>query len=195
MTTFLFCEDLLEIKNVINSCKSEFVIIPITCWMRGQWTQHANVLIYNRKENTLERFEPGGPLRNKEFQIMLDYRLQTICRQLKIAYAKNLTNYQCDDDIGFCMSWSMWYAALRLQNSNLTNQEFNTFLKNKMTKERDYMFYIAKYAKGLHLSFYFMEFDNLFPSFYRTDFFTIERKIDLLLKFFNSIKSFIIIYR
>ena len=119
------------IKKAINN--KLFVIIPLGIELINN--SHANYIIYDIKNNTVERFEPHG----STFPIGFNYNPQLLDKTLKyhfqsinpnIKYIKpedympkigfqtleniDNTNKKFNDPGGFCALWSLWYVDMRL---------------------------------------------------------------------------------
>jgi hypothetical protein len=106
---------------------------------------HANILIYDKKNNILERFEPYG------YYIMLDNDAldDKIYKYFKHIYNKNITyvkpkdylnkiKFQTlsndmnidvkkfNDPFGYCLAWTLWYLEMRLLNPETSSQNLVT---------------------------------------------------------------------
>lgn len=125
----------------INFCDKRFVIIPILI-MVAPGVFHNNILIVDKKNNTVEHFEPHGASYSKISSI---FNNENIIKKLyielkttfgKIGYTYLSPNQSCPligpqmleelvlcselmipqfkNKIGMCMIWSLFYAQLRL---------------------------------------------------------------------------------
>lgn len=145
-------------KRVIDCLKSDsdFSIIYLTLSYYEQNGTirsggHANMLIYNRSRREIERFEPHG-FSSTEGTSQLDAKLKEYFENPQ--FKKYIDRYLTPKDIcptmpklfqvmdqqqkielgikvegGWCQSWSMWYAHLRLSNRTLSQ---NTVIKRAM---------------------------------------------------------------
>ena len=115
-------------KNCLN--KKKFVIIPLGIEL--EVGSHANYLIYDPKNNEIERFEPNGADSPHKFDydsIMLDNTLTKIFEGIKYISPKDyipkigfqyfdsleMNQSKVGDPEGFCALWSIWYTDMRLQ--------------------------------------------------------------------------------
>jgi hypothetical protein len=137
----LFLPSTLEynINSFKKNANKRFLIIPIGIELSQD--SHANMLIYDKKINELERFEPNGStfpfkfnynpklldklLKDKmiEFFPNLEYItpnkfLPKIGFQLLEAYDHYKTK-KIGDPGGFCGAWCTWYAFLRVKYADI----------------------------------------------------------------------------
>lgn len=121
--------------KLYNNPAVRFICIPIGIHLK-QGT-HANVLLYDKKTNEMERFEPNGstpPYKFNYNDYMLDYLLRSKLSGLipNLTYVsprgylprigfQYLDAYETDrvhltDPDGFCAVWTAWYIDQRLSN-------------------------------------------------------------------------------
>ena len=143
-----------KVTQKIMSCmknKARFIIISLN--MRTllkidgvlKGNQHANVLFYDKKKSTLERYDPHGPtpeyLQRKRSKIMdvdlveyftdigliksradyyapIDFCPRWTTWQKGLEGHQFLQNLQSNDFSGSCSTWCMWYIDERLGNPN-----------------------------------------------------------------------------
>jgi hypothetical protein len=124
----------------INKCLKEgkrFIIFPLQIVDNIDESVHINILIYDSKKNSMERFEPYGV--NEKQYLSLDDDVKELFEEvfgdkfIKDYYKpfqlypsrgfqkiqENETewfNRSEKDPWGFCYAWSLWYADLRLSN-------------------------------------------------------------------------------
>jgi hypothetical protein len=125
-------------------------------------SNHSNVLIIDIKNKLVERYEPHGSTTclhpnqdiNVRYNIIIHQLLVSFWSSLDYTFDYNPTSsvghqlqkYNDINDIGYCTIFSGWYAMLRLKFSNLSQQEFNMRLSNKLG-EYEMISYIRRYAK------------------------------------------------
>jgi len=131
------------IKSFINNKNINFLIIPIGIIL--DIGAHANILIYNKLKDTLERFEPNGSDAPPNFNYnakLLDNNLYNYF----IKYFPNMTylkpkdflpkiGFQTYENIefyktrklgdpgGFCVAWCLWYANHRIKYPEVDAKE------------------------------------------------------------------------
>jgi ankyrin repeat protein len=140
------------LKQIINDFKDnniqKILVIPIGIELSNG--AHANVLLYNKETNEMERFEPYG----MNFPPGFNYNppnLDTNLKNLFMNYFENYNNiefkfirpidYQSKiglqlldsieytkeknigDPGGFCAAWSLWYVEMRISNKNIKRNE------------------------------------------------------------------------
>jgi hypothetical protein len=130
---------------------------------------HANVLIYDKKENTIERFEPYGVIPYNESDIMDDhfstYFKKIINKDIKylkpsdfmnrvsfqiIADENNDLNKKIGDPDGYCLAWVYWYIEMRVINQNIKPHILIEKLISKINQSSvTFMEYIRNYANHL----------------------------------------------
>ena len=94
---------------------------------------HANILICDKVNNTLERFDPQDATYLSTY---LDKKLKKVFVDFNFIHLKpyippNNSTFQCTqtkenckkpcDPEGFCVAWCIWYADLRISNPDIDN--------------------------------------------------------------------------
>lgn len=161
----LFVPDFFEslIEQKIRS-KKRFIIISIGIEMgKGG---HANYIIIDTKNKTIERFEPNGSnippeligreTNAKNLLNVIDNKIGMIFESLELKYLSPkdylpkigfqlMEIYQNEKNIGdpdgFCALWCIWYAEQRINNENLKPKELvdkliKEFKKNKISPRK-----------------------------------------------------------
>jgi ankyrin repeat protein len=140
----------------IMECKknAEFVIIPLGIEMSNG--SHANYIIYDIKNKTVERFEPHGASSpnglNYDPSILdelLESRFKTIDKEI-VYYAPSdyepkigfqmldifeHNKKKIGDPGGFCALWAIWYVDMRLRYKNLNCKELTKILTNAISNQ------------------------------------------------------------
>lgn len=127
-------------KKCSNRNDKQFIIIPLGIEMREGG--HANYLLYDKKSNEIERFEPHGSspglsynspllddileIRFKEIDNNIKYIrpklfLPKIGFQILDTYERN--NKKIGDPGGFCALWTIWYVDMRLTYKNINRAD------------------------------------------------------------------------
>lgn len=127
-----------DLEFHLNKClvsdKIRFVFLKLTLVIT-QTSTHANLIIYDKINNTLERFEPYGVIPYLESN-NLDIFIENLGR----TYIKNDLKYLSPKDIfgsigfqtisndsqhsvkklgdpnGFCLAWTFWYLEMKINN-------------------------------------------------------------------------------
>ena len=128
---------------------------------------HANVLIYDFKNLTVERFEPYGntSLIDNEIDDVLEEELtwSTGLKYLRpkdflpfagfqtISDELNLINMKAGDFGGFCLAWCIWYIETRIKNPGIDSKTLVLKIINKLNK-MDYKFseHIRNYSNKIN---------------------------------------------
>lgn len=153
----------LHLIDQIKQCKKRFFFIPITLRSCNESGGHANGLLYDSKNKTIERFDPHGESSEKFKTHILDQTLTNHFGKLNITYIppnelcpigpqkiqtkKNKDSMIITDPLGFCSAWMTWYIDMRLTYPDLSAQN----LLNKMTEvmqstDFDLTTYIRNYS-------------------------------------------------
>jgi hypothetical protein len=128
---------------------------------------HANVLVYDFKNLTIERFEPYGntSLIENNVDDLLEEELtwSTGFKYLRpkdflpfagfqtISDETNLINTKAGDFGGFCLAWCLWYIETRIKNPNVEPKTLVLKIINKLNK-LDYKFseHIRNYSNKIN---------------------------------------------
>ncbi len=162
----------VSIKKLLKNEKIDFIFIKLSLIPNFNST-HANILIYDKKNNILERFEPYGPndmLDEKELNKFIEKLSKKIFnKKVKFIYPKlfmeetkfqivssdsDPSNKKIGDPIGYCLAWCFWYLELRLNNPKLSskklvNNAFDKILKSKNPDSNQVLNYIRNYSQEL----------------------------------------------
>lgn len=130
---------------------NEYFIIPIFINLNNNTNnniRHLNILIYDKKKQSIERYEPYGILLPDELEYnseQLDKQLTNIFKNIKYSvssfgfqYYDSLESKTIYDAEGYCTAWCIWYVDNRLQYNKLKGDEFilnmiNIIKKNNLT--------------------------------------------------------------
>jgi len=130
---------------------------------------HANVLIYDLKNKTVERFEPYGNIMGTntmiddvlEEELTWNTGLKYIRPEEYLPFAsfqmisdENNVEYQKAGDFGgFCLAWSIWYLENRLINPDIEQSVLVKKLINKLgSLDIKFIEYIRNYANKINES-------------------------------------------
>ena len=144
-----------------------FGVIPVFL-VGNQFTHaHSNILIFDFKNRTCERFEPYGfstddtkfdtkmrnllkkkfnikylkPLKDEDFQETEEHEISISAKT-----AKQISG----DPGGYCAAWCIWYVDLRVKNPELTREELVEKINKKLKKlETSVRTLIRNYANYL----------------------------------------------
>jgi len=128
---------------------------------------HANILIYDFKNLTIERFEPFGntSLIENNIDDLLEEELtwSTGFKYLRpkdflpftgfqtISDETNLINMKAGDFGGFCLAWCLWYVETRIKNANVDSKTLVLKLINKLNKmEYKFSEHIRNYSNKIN---------------------------------------------
>lgn len=132
-------------------------------------TLHANVIIYDFKNMTIERFEPyGGHLTfnntqyidkvlNEELTwntgftyIQPSEYLPTMGFQI-LSHENYIYYKKTGDPGGFCLAWCLWYIETKIKNQNVNSKELVLKVINKIKKsEIKFNEYIRNYSNKIN---------------------------------------------
>lgn len=150
--------------------KAEIIVIPIG--IETSQGAHTNILFWNLKKKTLERFEPNGknpPINFNYNPDLLDKLIYNkfILFEKSLTYLKpmdylpevgfqmieNLENETCSqigDPNGFCTVWCIWYSYQKSLNLSLDSKELVDELINNIKLEgRSFKNLIRNFSKNV----------------------------------------------
>lgn len=164
-------KDLFDIiKNL--SKKKRFIMIKVSLIIGGQYT-HANIILIDIKDLSIRRFEPYGINDVGDEHILDDIILENVSTILnkKMKYYKpadylDLSKFQLvsndgnneyrklGDPGGYCLAWCFWYIELKINNSDITEEELITKASEKIIKhykntDNPYLYFIRDYSRKL----------------------------------------------
>jgi len=120
-STFYTEQSLLKINDFINKIKNnkkDYVVSFLHIDFEDEGDLHSNVLIYNRKINTIIHYEPQGTIRKTLKNALIKYFIGSDIK-LDFDYSivfdfqtiqKNMMSYEKYD--GFCGVWSMAFIEM-----------------------------------------------------------------------------------
>jgi hypothetical protein len=95
---------------------------------------HANLLIYNKQTNTIERFDPIGGSRIVYDNKRLDEQLSSFFQKYNINYSppqdfcpkisfQKIQGREKQFKFGLCAAWTIWYLDFKLTNSHINDSK------------------------------------------------------------------------
>jgi hypothetical protein len=130
---------------------------------------HANIIIYDFKNMTIERFEPyGGHIKfgnTQDIDKVLDEELtwNTGFKYLKpsdylpnmgfqiLSHEQYIYNKKTGDPDGFCLAWCLWYIETKIKNQNINSKELVLKVINKIkNSEIKFNEYIRNYSNKIN---------------------------------------------
>jgi ankyrin repeat protein len=147
---------------------------------------HANILIYDKQMNIMERFDPEGIINLEkidDLDVMLKDKYSKLIRKKDFKYISpkdygiinsfqklsdeiNTLKRKTGDVRGFCQAWVFWYTEMRLLNKDIHPIKLVSKLLNKLIKMNNssILEYIRNYANDLRKKVYeFMVQSNIDP--------------------------------
>lgn len=157
-----------NLESILKQLNKDFLIIPLGIELENG--SHSNMLIYDKKNNQLERFEPNGsmyPFKFNYYPIVLDQKISEYFNK----FLKNLTylspneylpkigfqilesmdkNKKIGDPGGFCAVWCIWYSSMRVKYSKLNNKILVKKLILKIKEQNiEFKILIRNFAKNI----------------------------------------------
>ncbi len=156
--------------------KIRYLIVPIgiEMYVNNSIFNHANILIFDTEMNEVERFEPHGA--NSPFKIntdVFDNAIKDNLRFLKFTYKspkdylpligfQKKEIYELDKDYiadpnGFCSTWCIFYADMRISYPQYTREKLYKLLNKEIINEqlsykqliRNYGYYVTNLRDAL----------------------------------------------
>jgi ankyrin repeat protein len=159
-----------QIKLFINNNKLKFFIITIG--IENSISAHANILIIDKYNKSIERFEPNG----SNYPINFNYNPNLLDIDIKSHFMKyfksytyyspidyhpkigfqilesieTVSNYKIGDPGGFCLAWCFWYAHMRTTYYNIPiNKIIYILIRKIKEKNLSYKTIIRNYIKNI----------------------------------------------
>jgi hypothetical protein len=148
-----------NIHTLIHSCISntnvEVVVFPITIIMPGdlETISHVNLLIYRKKYNTIEQFEPNGSSALLDVGEKVEYVFKKIANKFPLLhfiqsgqvclYTIGLQSIEGLSDLyhepekhrgGYCVLWSVFFTELIFKKPQLTSSRILDIFLKKLSK-------------------------------------------------------------
>jgi len=157
------------LNNIINGFRRDgtkkFAAVFVS--LLNETFSHVNILIYDFKNMTIERFEPYGNTNfiDNSLDEVLEEELtwNTGLKYLRtgdflpwagfqtISDENYLGNIKSGDIGGFCLAWCLWYLETKLKNQNIDSKTLVTKLIHKITKlDIKFSEYIRNYANKIN---------------------------------------------
>jgi hypothetical protein len=175
-----------DFNKTIETCmKSDkrFIIIKVSHFPRPE-SLHANIILFDKDDNSYRRFEPYGYISTDD-EMYLDKLVMDIIlkfRKAKIKYFKpgdflekgrfqTISNdssaevRKTGDPFGYCLAWCLWYIELKLNNpamkeTDLIEQAADKIFNTYCDSDTPYIDFIRDYGRKLN-----DEKDKLFGEF------------------------------
>lgn len=144
-------------NKIINDFKNSnhiFLIFTISINLDIYNIQHSNILLYDKKKNELERFEPNGndyPYKfnynTKKLDNLLIYEFDKYFNNLKYIYTIDylpsiglqqleglefIKNKKIGDPGGYCLMWCIYYIFFRLKYYHIDRRDLIIKIINKV---------------------------------------------------------------
>lgn len=152
-------------EGMLNPCR--FIIILVSLRSIGGG-KHANVLIYDKSTNELERFDALGfntheaynldgfdieieQLFNKYIEIYIPKKIKYFTpidycpKKAEVFQIKEMNMIQFDDIHGNCAVWRLWYLNIRLANPDIPRDKLVKYAMIKLEKYGNYARFIKSY--------------------------------------------------
>lgn len=153
-----------------HSHDKRFIVFPFgfTCLKNGG---HANIMIYDLKYKTLERFDSLGNVNSKCVRVKnIDTKIKKVFQDrmgddFVRKYLKPFTKYKIfqelqdlendkklptDPEYGFCSAWACWWSDLRLANPDYDRNELVDIALKKILKSGESLTsFIRKYSQNI----------------------------------------------
>ena len=166
-------ENLNKILDLVRSCENKghkFFVLTVMLVVPGKSGSHANILILDLKEKTIELFEPHGKRTEMSTLDSLEGAYDISDKLLKKMFSNILPKYtyispqnylptyglqgRIDSYTGLCVSWSMLYIHYRILNPTIERKRIINYM-NTFTKK-----FILKYVKNVEETIKNNKFEN-----------------------------------
>jgi hypothetical protein len=147
-----------------------YLVIPLG--IETNFGSHANILFYDIKKNTIERFEPNGANYPKGFNYnpklmdqLLELKFKKINQDIKLIkpyeylpvigfqMLENINYDKCKrigDPNGFCGVWCIWWIYHKMKNLQISSEELATRLITSIKLDNnDFKKVIRNFSKNI----------------------------------------------
>lgn len=176
-----------ELFNNIRKCKERFYSTPLTLTTSsiydvGEFRNgHSNVLFFDTKNKTIDRYDPHGAecMKEGDNAYCPGYNQDGIDAFLALEFKKKLPEYRFIDlqttcpyfgpqikyesgtRVGYCVTWSLMFVVLRLLNPDFSIEKLNKVLTTGSTMEMfNKMLKFAKFYSDVIKKASFEEINN-----------------------------------
>jgi hypothetical protein len=165
--------------------EERFIVFMIGLFIHEQGSGHANILIYDKKLNIMERFDSEGVIylnMMDDFDDFLKNKFKKLVNREGFKYISpkdygiinsfqklsdeiNTLKRKTGDVKGFCQAWVFWYVEMRILNKDIHPLKLVEKLLSKLIKMNSSILeYIRNYANDLRKKVYdFMIKSNIDP--------------------------------
>lgn len=173
-------DQFVNLAKTLTKCikkGEETIIIPLNYYKGLLRVGHSNVLIYRRRTNVIEHFEPhGGSFKGSEkeqenIERKIDFFIRIFNAELKkdnmhaityvaatnvCPYLWGLQSFEAHSVLkkskgepgGYCSIWSMFFAELCLKNPDKSSEEILENIYNYLTTKESANNYLKKVIRG-----------------------------------------------
>jgi len=193
------------LNNLINSISSDkFKYGIIFICISDDYVSHANVLIYDFINKTIERFEPYGNYPYKNIDDILEEELtwNTEFTYIKpseylpsagfqtISNEENKLNMKKGDIGGYCLAWCLWYVESKLINPNINSKILVIKLINKLNSLNiSFKEYIRNYSYQIYKKIIKYMKDIQIDKTVTNSYYSFNNNIKLLQYFINKFNN------
>lgn len=174
----LSIDTLINRLNSLNLSGKKFTAIPLIIrWScSSNFSGHANILLFDLVNKTIERFEPYGKIKtfSKEEQKVssaFDFEIDLLFKKYGYKYIKSkaflpkkgpqhleelkvydvtssISSSKENDPEGFCGAWSLWYVDLRLSNQSVKKKQLIKYsIKRLVNNQISLRAFIRNYSR------------------------------------------------
>lgn len=165
MTHVLFISDQLTkiINDALKNPNITYVVMDV--YVLFEAGGHANLLLYNKNTNELERFEPHGGVYGKQLiddkfakyfsKLIPNVKYVAPYQYMKLGFQMFDTNEKSyntniGDVTGFCLAWAYWYADMRIQFSSIRRDKLIKYIITQINdKHIRYRSVVRNYAANI----------------------------------------------
>lgn len=163
-----FPNNIDSVLKEFSNNKYNFLVIPLGIELENG--AHSNVIIFDKKRNLIERFEPNGsgfpynfnynPISlDKELYLFFEMHFGKIFYHAPSDFLPKIgfqvlesidKNKKIGDPGGFCAVWCVWYSTMRIKYNTLENKTLNLKLIYKIKEQNiEFKTLIRKFAKNI----------------------------------------------
>ena len=153
-------------KIIIDTMKSTTInfIVFFVRLIHRNGEGHANILLYSKKTNEIERFDPFGSGYDNELDVKLENYFSDIIPNIKYITPRDYMstvgfqkidvsesqNEYIGDPEGYCVAWSLWYVDMRITFLNIERTKLIKYIMQQIgEKHMKYRSIIRNYSRNI----------------------------------------------
>lgn len=150
-----------SLKEIIKAKKYKFIFLYLSLGNKNNL--HANIILIDIKNKSIERFDPYGNVENevdiflhkffkpiKKFKYLAPSQFMNQSSFQTLSNESDIRNKKIGDLGGFCLAWCIWYIELRINNDLPPAKVVEKSIKKLIKENVIFIDFIRNYAEHLY---------------------------------------------